>query len=191
MTKQGVVNIKGKNYKTVALRVQEFREQFPTYFLTTEIVKIDDEQCIVKAYAGVHLEGGQVQTFATGHAQEFRKASQINGTSYVENCETSAIGRCLAALGLGGTEFASANEVVKTPEKEIISDEINKSINVIADLIASKVASKLQGTSNSVDIQNGFKSVDNVANVFGSSGGSKHKTKKNMLTKNQKTRRAK
>jgi len=112
MTKQGVVNIKGKNYKTVALRVQEFREQFPTYFLTTEIVKIDDEQCIVKAYAGVHLEGGQVQTFATGHAQEFRKASQINGTSYVENCETSAIGRCLAALGLGGTEFASANEVV-------------------------------------------------------------------------------
>ncbi len=61
MTKQGVVNIKGKNYKTVALRVQEFREQFPTYFLTTEIVKIDDEQCIVKAYAGVHLEGGQVQ----------------------------------------------------------------------------------------------------------------------------------
>jgi hypothetical protein len=94
------------------LRVQEFREQFPNYFLTTEIVKIDDEQCIVKAYAGVHLEDGQVQTFATGHAQEFRKASQINGTSYVENCETSAIGRCLAALGLGGTEFASANEVV-------------------------------------------------------------------------------
>ncbi len=112
MSKQGIVNIRGKEYKTVALRVQEFREQFPTYFLTTEIVKIDDEQCIVKAYAGVYLEGGQVQTFATGHAQEFRKASQINGTSYVENCETSAIGRCLAALGLGGTEFASANEVV-------------------------------------------------------------------------------
>ena len=49
---------------------------------------------------------------ATGHAQEFRKASQINGTSYVENCETSAIGRALACLGIGGTEFASANEVV-------------------------------------------------------------------------------
>jgi len=112
MSKQGVVNIKGKDYKTVALRVQEFREQFPNYFLTTEIIKIDDEQCIVKAYAGIHREDGTVQTFATGHAQEFRKASQINGTSYVENCETSAIGRCLSALGLSGTEFASANEVV-------------------------------------------------------------------------------
>ena len=112
MSKLGVVNIRGKEYKTVALRVQEFREKFPNYFLTTEIVKIDDEQCIVKAYAGVHLEGEGAHTFATGHAQEFRKASQINGTSYVENCETSAIGRCLACLGIGGQEFASANEVV-------------------------------------------------------------------------------
>ena len=46
----GIVNIKGKEYKTVALRVAEFRDKFPTYFLTTEIVKIDDDQCIIKAY---------------------------------------------------------------------------------------------------------------------------------------------
>jgi hypothetical protein len=129
MSKLGVVNIKGKDYKTVALRVQEFREKFPNYFLTTEIVKIDDEQCIVKAYAGVHLEGGGAHTFATGHAQEFRKASQINGTSYVENCETSAIGRCLACLGIGGQEFASANEVVNAiyqqnnPVQEVLTAE--------------------------------------------------------------------
>lgn len=108
----GIVNIRGKEYKTVALRVQEFREKYPNYYLTTEIVKIDDDQCIIKAYVGLHKDDGTVQTFATGHAQEFRKASQINGTSYVENCETSAIGRALACLGIGGTEFASANEVV-------------------------------------------------------------------------------
>jgi hypothetical protein len=48
---------------------------------------------------------------ATGHGCEFKASSQINKTSYVENCETSAIGRALACLGLGGTEFASANEV--------------------------------------------------------------------------------
>lgn len=112
MSKEGIVNIRGKEYKTVALRVQEFRDKFPNYYLTTEIVKIDDEQCIIKAYVGLHKDDGTVQTFATGHAQEFRKASQINGTSYVENCETSAIGRALACLGIGGTEFASANEVV-------------------------------------------------------------------------------
>ena len=112
MSKEGVVNIRGKEYKTVALRVQEFRTDFPGHSLITDIVKIDDDQCIIKAYVGLHKDDGTVQTFATGHAQEFRKASQINGTSYVENCETSAIGRALACLGIGGTEFASANEVV-------------------------------------------------------------------------------
>ena len=129
ITKQGVVNIKGKEYKTVALRVQEFKEKFPSYFLTTEIVKIDDEQCIIKAYAGIHTDSGNVQTFATGHAQEFRKASQINGTSYLENCETSAIGRCLSLLGLSGEQFASAEEVANAiyqqnnPVIEKISDD--------------------------------------------------------------------
>ena len=125
----GIVKIHGKEYKTVALRVQEFREQFPNYFLTTEIVKFDDEQCIIKAYAGLHKEDGQNQVFATGHAQEFRKSSQINGTSYLENCETSAIGRCLSALGLlSGGEFASANEVVNAiyqqnnPVKEVVTE---------------------------------------------------------------------
>lgn len=124
----GIVKIHGKEYKTVALRVQEFREKYPNYYLTTEIVKIDDDQCIIKAYAGVHKDDGTVQTFATGHAQEFRKSSQINGTSYVENCETSALGRCLACLGIGGTEFASANEVVNAiyqqnnPVKEEVSE---------------------------------------------------------------------
>jgi len=124
----GIVNIKGKEYKTVALRVAEFRDKFPTYFLTTEIVKIDDDQCIIKAYVGQHQANEENHVFATGHAQEFRKASQINGTSYVENCETSAIGRALACLGIGGTEFASANEVVNAihqqnnPVKEQVSE---------------------------------------------------------------------
>ena len=119
----GIVNIKGKEYKTVALRVQEFRADFPAHSLVTEIIKIDDDQCIIKAMI---VKDNVI--IATGHAQEFRKASQINGTSYVENCETSAIGRALAGLGIGGTEFASANEVVNAiyqqtnPVKEEVSE---------------------------------------------------------------------
>jgi hypothetical protein len=140
----GIVNIRGKEYKTVALRVAEFREKYPNYYLTTEIVKIDDDQCIIKAYVGQHKDDGSVQTFATGHAQEFRKASQINGTSYVENCETSAIGRALACLGIGGTEFASANEVVNAihqqnnPVKEEVTEvELTVAKNKLLE--ASKV----------------------------------------------------
>jgi hypothetical protein len=121
MSKQGVVNIKGKDYKTVALRVQEFREKFPAFSLISEIVKIDDEQCIIKAMV---IDGSRI--VASGHAQEFRKSSQINGTSYVENCETSAFGRALACLGIGGTEFASANEVLNA-----IHQQSNSHINQI------------------------------------------------------------
>lgn len=123
--KQGVVNIRGKEYKTVALRVQEFREQFKEYALVTDVVQLDQEQCVIKATVLNELN----RVVATGLAQEFRKASQINGTSYVENCETSAIGRALACLGLGGQEFASANEVLNAmhqqsnPPVETITDD--------------------------------------------------------------------
>jgi len=85
MSKQGVVNIRGKEYKTVALRVQEFREQFKDYALVTDVIQLDQEQCVIKASVLNELN----RVIATGIAQEFRKASQINGTSYVENCETA------------------------------------------------------------------------------------------------------
>lgn len=110
MAKEGFVSIHGKEYKTVAKRVQEFRES-PTcklWTVNTDIVKIDDDQVLIKA--SIADEAGRL--IATGHGHEFRSASQINKTSYVENAETSAIGRALACLGFGGTEFASANEVV-------------------------------------------------------------------------------
>jgi hypothetical protein len=49
---------------------------------------------------------------AQGTAQEDKSSSRINQTSYVENCETSAVGRALAMLGIGiETSIASSNEV--------------------------------------------------------------------------------
>jgi hypothetical protein len=122
----GIVKIHGKEYKTVALRVNEFRESaiYKGWSIMTEIVKIDDDQCVIKT----QIVNPESKIVATGHAQEFRKASQINGTSYVENCETSSIGRALACLGLAGSEFASANEVVNAihqqsnPVKELVTE---------------------------------------------------------------------
>ena len=107
MSKEGFVNIHGKEYKTVAKRVQEFRASYPTWSIMTDVVKIDDEQVLIKA----QIINPESKIVATGHGHELRDASQINRTSYVENAETSAIGRALACLGLGGTEFASADEV--------------------------------------------------------------------------------
>lgn len=103
----GIIAIHGREYQTVALRVQMFREVHPDWSLTTAVMARDPE-CVVMQ-ATIADESGRV--LATGHAEENRKASQINRTSALENAETSAIGRALAALGLGGTEFATANEV--------------------------------------------------------------------------------
>jgi len=103
----GIVKIHGKEYQTVAYRVGKFREKHPQYALTTEILNRDDECAVMKAT--IADETGRV--LATGHSEEYRHTSTINKTSALENAETSAIGRALAALGLGGTEFASADEV--------------------------------------------------------------------------------
>lgn len=106
-SKPGVVNIRGREYETVALRVSKFREKHPAWCLETEIIHRDAECVVIRAC--IKDETGRV--LATGHAEEYRAASQINATSATENCETSAIGRALAAFGLGGTEFATADEV--------------------------------------------------------------------------------
>lgn len=110
MTDTGFVNIHGKQYKTVAARVNDFRAQFGVgYGLVTEIVEADTQVVRMKASI-INAEGF---VLATGHAEEYRDSSKINKTSALENAETSAIGRALAAFGLGGTEFASADEVAR------------------------------------------------------------------------------
>lgn len=100
------VNIKGKPYVEVAQRVTGFWEIFPDGRIETNWLRLDDEQCVCQAsvYDGEHL-------LAQGTAWEVKKGN-INTTSYVENCETSAIGRALGNAGIGSVQsIASADEV--------------------------------------------------------------------------------
>lgn len=125
--KSGFVNIHGKNYETVASRVQRFRESHPTLRLTSEIIQLDNEICIIRST--IYNEKGE--PVANGHAQEWREASNINATSYVENCETSAIGRALACFGIGGENFASADEVTRAIniQNELKSEALKKKLS--------------------------------------------------------------
>lgn len=104
----GVVNIHGKEYKTVAKRVDEFRQKHKTDLsIITSLVDRDSDTVVMKA----EILDNDGRVIATGYAEEHRTASQVNKTSALENCETSAIGRALANFGLGGGEYASADEV--------------------------------------------------------------------------------
>ena len=88
MTK-GVVPIKGKNYKLIVQRVQEFRDAYPDWGMHSEVIYHDTDRVIVKVWV-TDPEG---RTRGTGLAEEDRSASRINQTSAMENCETSAFGR--------------------------------------------------------------------------------------------------
>ena len=106
----GIVNIHGKDYKTVAKRVDEFRKEHGMKLsIVTRLISADENTVVMKAEI---LDENQ-RVIATGYAEENRKASQINRTSALENCETSAIGRALANFGLAGGEYASADEVAQ------------------------------------------------------------------------------
>ena len=101
------INIKGKEYITVNERVKEFRKLHPQGQILTSILANVDSQVMFKAE--IVVEG---VTVATGHAYEKEGSSFINKTSYIENCETSAIGRALGMYGIGiDTSLASADEV--------------------------------------------------------------------------------
>ena len=102
-------NIKGKEYVEVNERVKYFRNRFPNYALTTELVSITDELCIFKA----SVLNADNRVVSTGTAYEKEGSSYINKTSYIENCETSAVGRALGFFGIGiDTSVASADEVL-------------------------------------------------------------------------------
>lgn len=103
------IKIHNKNYMTVVERVNIFRndEKYTNWAIATDIVKMEGDDCIIKAT----IADDNQRIAAVGHAHEVKGSTNINKTSHVENCETSAIGRALAALGLAGTEYASGDEV--------------------------------------------------------------------------------
>jgi len=104
----GIVNIHGKDYKTVALRVTEFHQKYEgAAAITTDIVSADESKVVMKCT----IYDNDSTVMATGFAEENRNNGNINRTSALENCETSAIGRALAALGFAGEEYCSADEM--------------------------------------------------------------------------------
>ena len=101
------VDIKGKSYTQVSTRINVFRKYFPTASIETLITYNDDVRVIIQTKISLND-----RIIATGYAEEVRgDGNYINQTSAVENCETSSIGRALSNLGLGGSEYASANEL--------------------------------------------------------------------------------
>ena len=103
-------NIRGKEYAEVNQRILAFWSLFPTGRIITDKTMDDGQRCEFKCYVFRDEEDEKPTT--TGHAYEVKQGN-VNSASYVENCETSAIGRALGLLGIGATTaIASADEVL-------------------------------------------------------------------------------
>lgn len=110
--KMHFTTVQKKPYAEVPQRVQGFRMLYPEGFITTEILSLEDGVCVIRATAGYYTVSGEKMVLGTGTAYEKEGSSFINKTSYIENCETSAVGRALGFLGIGSeTSIASAEEV--------------------------------------------------------------------------------
>ena len=108
-----MISIHGKEYATVPHRVAVVRRNLGAKLqILTEIISVDKDTVVMKASGVI---GGNV--IATGHAEEKRSASRINQTSALENCETSAVGRMLAFVGITNDSIASAEEVSSAIEQ--------------------------------------------------------------------------
>lgn len=155
-------NIKGKEYAEVNQRIKAFRMVYPEGAIETELQSNTEGICIFKAWVygskNWNEETGWTSTLlGTGTAYEKENSSFINKTSYIENCETSAVGRALGMAGFGiDTSVASAEEVAnaiqqqdadKVIDKKMI-ESLNKAItnnnipNNVVDLILSQYGYK-------------------------------------------------
>lgn len=103
--------VQNKDYAEVNQRIKAFRFLYPQGFITTNVESIQDGVCVMTARVG-YYEDGKPVILGTGTAYEKENSSFINKTSYIENCETSAVGRALGMAGIGiDISVASAEEV--------------------------------------------------------------------------------
>ena len=168
------MDVKGKDYAEVNQRIKAFRSICPGGAIITEMLSNDNGMCVFKAV--VSDENGMV--LGTGTAYEKETSSYINKTSYIENCETSAVGRALGMCGFGiDTSIASAEEVQnailnqepKQEPKQEVKQEQNPRKKLIArlnelniDVNAYAKANNLNGKTDAETFMRLLKELENA-----------------------------
>lgn len=177
------ISIKGKEYVTVNERLKEFRNNFKDYALVTEIIELGVDFATVKA--SIYDDKGVLR--ATGFAREVVAKSPINKYAFLENCETSAIGRALGNFGIGIDEaVCTADELIQklsheddkpqktefekaaTADKSATTKAINQAIKTGATEVKKKTKSiddLKKHYQHSIDKLNTIKDVTELNNT--------------------------
>tara|TARA_Y100001937_G_scaffold21637_1_gene30532 strand:- start:227 stop:901 length:675 start_codon:yes stop_codon:yes gene_type:complete len=126
------------DYELVEDRLKKYWKDNPDGKVETDVVHItDDGNCVtIKASVFKNVEG-ELTLVATGIAQETKGDGFANTTSWMENCETSAIGRALANWKYQGSKKArpSREEMAKVKRNSVTptTDTKKKAEESVAD----------------------------------------------------------
>lgn len=108
-------------YEPVAARHARWLEAHPHGRTITHMVSVPGaDVCVIRAELWL-----DDVCIATGYAEEVRGAGNVNRTSHVENCETSAVGRALANAGMAGSD------VSKRPSREEMAKVQNATVKTV------------------------------------------------------------
>ena len=159
-------------YVEVNERIKAFWQLCPDGKIVTEILTLENEICVIKA--SIYEDKKDEEPRATGTAYEKEGSTFINKTSYIENCETSAVGRALGNAGIGiDTSVASADEVQNAIIQQDGEKPITKvQVDALYGLIKNRAIEndevlailKEKGYSKLADIKN--KDFGNIAKQF-------------------------
>lgn len=148
-------DIKGKAYSEVPQRIKAFRMVYPTGFIISDMISNENGVCIFKTSVGYYAEDESMIVLGTGMAYEKEGSTFINKTSYIENCETSSVGRALGMAGFGiDVSVASAEEVqnaIANQEETIKTDERKatpKQIEFLSKVYTGENLEKLLSANN-------------------------------------------
>ena len=112
------------DYEDVDTRIHKFYETYPDGAIHTELITNDDEKNIVVFKATAFRTYADTVASAIGYARGARKDRGVDRDFWFENCETSAIGRCLANLGLSARgKRASSLEMAKVADAQANGSE--------------------------------------------------------------------
>jgi len=161
-----------ENYEDVDTRIHRFYSENPDGAILTELVSNDEEKGVVIFKALAFRTYVDTAPSAIGYARGARKDRGVDRDFWLENCESSSIGRCLANLGLSAKgkrpsslEMAKVNDAqasskpirVRTEEQKEFLSATNKEAEIIWDTTIEPPA----------DIEPAFKdAVDLVQQTF-------------------------
>lgn len=133
------IDIKGKDYVEVNQRIKAFRMVYPNGSIITEMLSNENGVAIFKAT----IKDGDT-ILGTGTAYEKEGSTFINKTSYIENCETSAVGRALGMCGFGiDTSVASAEEVQNAIANQEEKKATEKQVEILSKVYKGENLTKL------------------------------------------------